>query len=48
MDGLVYLHNLAGQALAAANAEIERLRARVKELEDAASSGRVPPTGNDL
>lgn len=33
MDGLIYLHNLAGQALAQANAEIEALRKRIAELE---------------
>ena len=47
MDGLIYLHNLAGQALAQANAEIERLRARVKELEDAqATEPPAPPNAN--
>ncbi len=33
MDGILYLLNLTGQALAQANQEIERLRARVAELE---------------
>ena len=39
MDGIVYLHNLAGQALAQANAEIERLRQRIAELEEAQEDG---------
>ena len=33
MEGIIYLQNLAGTALAQANAEIERLRQRVAELE---------------
>lgn len=41
MDGIMYLHNLAGQALAQANAEIENLRQRVAELESEATQGRA-------
>lgn len=40
MDGLVYLLNLAGQALAQANAEIERLHKVVKELEEQNTSSK--------
>lgn len=38
MDGIIYLQNLAGEALAHANAEIERLRQRVAELEAEAAN----------
>jgi hypothetical protein len=38
MEGIVYLHNLAGQALAQANAEIDRLRERIAELEEEAAN----------
>lgn len=41
MEGIVYLHNLAGQALAQANAEIDRLRQRVVELE---TKSEEPPS----
>ena len=33
MDGIVYLHNLAGQALAQANARIAELEAELARLQ---------------
>jgi hypothetical protein len=32
MDGILYLHNLAGQALSQANAKVEELTAEVRRL----------------
>lgn len=34
MDGVIYLHNLAGQALAQANARIVELEAEVARLRE--------------
>lgn len=34
MDGIVFLHNLAGQALAQANARIQELEAEVARLRE--------------
>lgn len=43
MDGILYLHDLAGRALQTAHADIERLKARIAELEAAqAEGGDVP------
>lgn len=45
MDGLVFLHNLAGQALAQANAEIAQLRDQVAALEAELDAVRRAHTG---
>ncbi len=42
MDGLVYLHNLAGTALAGANAEIAQLREENEALRAALAAAQQP------
>ena len=40
MDGLLYLHNLAGQALAQANARIAELEAELARLQQGQESAQ--------